>query len=184
MNPAEEKSRERQHKNCASPYCVDEHYNDKYYSKFDFALQGNALRLQSRVTPGMRIMSSKSVVQKLGIKKGQRLLIVGAPAGYSPGALPPDSRMATTIGEADVAQIFVFSKKELEQNLLSLKKELGPVTALWVTYPKGAAKTKSDLNRDVIREYAATVGLEAVSIFAVDETWSALRLKRTQVGHR
>jgi hypothetical protein len=66
---------------------------------------------------------------------------------------------------------------DLKQKLLSLKPELNPTTALWVTYPKGTSKTKTDLNRDIIREYASTVGFEAVSIFAVDETWSALRLK-------
>ena len=48
---------------------------------------------------------------------------------------------------------------------------------LWVTYPKGSAKAKIDVNRDSIREYAQTLGLQAVSLVAVDEKWSALWLK-------
>jgi hypothetical protein len=54
---------------------------------------------------------------------------------------------------------------------------LGPKGILWVTYPKGTSKIKADINQDSIREYAESVGLRAVSIFSVDEDWSALRLK-------
>jgi hypothetical protein len=42
---------------------------------------------------------------------------------------------------------------------------------------RGIAKVKTDINRDVIREYAETVGLQSVALFSVDETWAALRLK-------
>ncbi len=49
---------------------------------------------------------------------------------------------------------------------------------LWVTYPKGTSKVKADINRDIIREYARTIGLEAVALVSVDDTWSALRLKQ------
>ena len=48
---------------------------------------------------------------------------------------------------------------------------------IWVTYPKGKGKIKSDINRDSIREYSASIGMEAVAIFSVDDDWSALRLK-------
>jgi len=44
---------------------------------------------------------------------------------------------------------------------------------LWMTYPKG----KAEINRDSIRIYAQTIGLQAVSLIAIDKTWSALRLK-------
>ncbi len=61
----------------------------------------------------------------------------------------------------------------------NLKPILGSTSILWVTYPRGTSKIKADVNRDVIREYAQTVGLEAVAIFSVDDDWSALRLKIT-----
>ena len=123
-------------------------------------------------------MSPKSVAEKLGIKKGHRVLIVGAPAGYSPGTLPADSRIVTKRdGKADIVQLFVSSMEELKRELPRLKAELNPNTPVWVSYPKGTSKTKTDLNRDIIREYASTIGFEAVSLFAVDKTWSALRLK-------
>jgi hypothetical protein len=58
-----------------------------------------------------------------------------------------------------------------------MKAALNPGGMIWVTYPKGTSKIKSDVNRDSIREYAKTLGLEAVAIFSVDDDWSALRLK-------
>jgi hypothetical protein len=35
----------------------------------------------------------------------------------------------------------------------------------------------TDIHRDIIREYAASIGLKGVSLIAVDDTWSAMRLK-------
>ena len=58
-----------------------------------------------------------------------------------------------------------------------LKPSLKPQGLLWVTYPKGTSKMKVDVNRDIIREYSETIGLKTVAQIAIDETWSALRLK-------
>jgi|SRR5579862_4010613 len=126
----------------------------------------------------MATVSLKSVAEKLGIKKGHRVVILGAPAGYSLGTLPPDAWVLTKRDDrADIVQLFVSSMGDLKHTLPNLKTQLNPATPVWVTYPKGTSKTKPDLNRDIIREYAATIGFETVALFAVDETWSALRLK-------
>ena len=77
----------------------------------------------------------------------------------------------------DIIQVFVNSRRDLEDKLLLLKPLLAKNGILWVTYPKGTAKAKTDVDRDSIREYAQTLGLQAVSLVAVDEKWSALRLK-------
>ena len=69
------------------------------------------------------------------------------------------------------------SKNELNHKLQRLKTSLAPNGIVWVTYPKGTSKMKTDINRDSIREYAQTIGLEADAIFSVDDDWSALRMK-------
>jgi hypothetical protein len=56
---------------------------------------------------------------------------------------------------------------------------LKPEGILWITYPKGKGDIQSDINRDIIRIYALTVGLTTVAIFSVDKDWAALRLKPT-----
>jgi hypothetical protein len=54
-----------------------------------------------------------------------------------------------------------------------------PKTAiLWVAYPKLTSKLAADLSRDVIHKLAPKHGLDTVSQIAIDDDWSALRLKR------
>jgi hypothetical protein len=125
-------------------------------------------------------MTDKTLVQKLAVKEDSHIYIVNAPPGYKGklGALPRNARLVTAPTKAvDVIQVFVASRKELEAHLPKLKLLLAPYGTLWVTYPKGTSKTKTDINRDSIRAYARSLGLETVAIFAVDEEWSALRLK-------
>jgi hypothetical protein len=123
-------------------------------------------------------MPQKTVAAKLGVKPGHRVLIVGAPRGYTLGALPPASKTETKpAGEVDLVQIFVSSMADLKQKLPTLQANLKPNALIWVTYPKGTSKVKTGLNRDTIRQYVPTAGFQVVSLIAVDETWSALRLK-------
>jgi len=125
-------------------------------------------------------MPDKSIVEKLLVKKGDQVLLIGAPAGYTAriGALPKDAALVTeSQGMVDVIQVFVKNQEDLEEKLPGLRERMAPGGRLWVAYPKGATKTKSDVNRDTIREYAETLGMEGVSIFAVDEVWASLRLR-------
>ena len=125
-------------------------------------------------------MPDKTIAQKLAVKEDSHIFIVNAPRGYKSklGALPKNARLVAAPTQAvDVIQVFVASRKELEAHLPKLKPLLTPRGILWVTYPKGTSKTKTDINRDNIRAYARSLGLEAVAIFAVDDEWSALRLK-------
>ncbi len=125
-------------------------------------------------------VSDKSVAQKLLIKENYRVLLVNESKDYRAilGELPPNVTILTEpAGSVDLVQVFITSKKELEANLENLKSVLKPNGLLWVTYPKGTSKVKADINRDIIRENAKTVGLEAVAMVSVDDTWSALRLK-------
>jgi hypothetical protein len=125
-------------------------------------------------------MSDKSVAQKLLIKSGQRVLLVNPPRGYKGllGELPKNvTLLKGTTEPADLIQVFVGSRTDLERQLPRLKPLLAPKGLLWVTYPKGTSKLKSDINRDSIAAYALTLGLQAVAMISVDEDLSALRLK-------
>jgi len=128
-------------------------------------------------------MSEKTIVQKLLIKEGYRVLVANAPQGYvaSLAELPSGVTVATGLDSAgpfDVIQTFVSSQGAFEAQLSGLNARLKPQGLLWITYPKGAAVIKSDITRDTIWRYAKTVGLEGVAMVAVDDRWSAMRLKR------
>ena len=121
----------------------------------------------------------KNVAEKLMIKEGQRFLLLNEPSNYRGVGRLPNRVMVSTEpkGQYDVIQVFVASKNELNQKLPRLKTSLASDGIVWVTYPKGTSKMKTDINRDSIREYAQTIGLEADAIFSVDDDWSALRMK-------
>jgi hypothetical protein len=128
-------------------------------------------------------MSDKSVAQKLLIKPGQKVMLVNPPRGYKAllGAIPKGAKILKEAAEpVDLIQVFVGSRKDLEDQLPRLKPLLTPKGLLWVTYPKGTSKLKTDVNRDSIAAYASTIGLQAVAIISVDENLSALRLKVVQ----
>jgi hypothetical protein len=125
-------------------------------------------------------MSDKTVAQKLLIKENHKVSFINEPENYKAilGELPKNVIILTETGKSvDFIQLFVTSKKELEDNLNELKSYLSPKGLLWVTYPKGTSKIKTDINRDIIREYAKSIKLEAVAMISIDDTWSALRLK-------
>jgi len=124
--------------------------------------------------------STKPLAKKLALKPGQRFLLLGAPPGYEDalGALPQGVTMTTKAGgKADAVQVFATTKEELKDALAKAKAALNPGGMIWLTYPKGTSKMKSDINRDSIREHALGVGLETVALVAVDDDWSAIRCK-------
>jgi hypothetical protein len=125
-------------------------------------------------------MSDKSIAQKLRIKEGYKVLILNAPAGYAAqmGELPPKTAVSTKPEPgADLIQLFVKSRKELETQLPPLKNVIKPGGLFWITYPKGSSKTAADINRDSIWDYANTLSMTGVAMIAIDDTWSALRVK-------
>ncbi len=128
-------------------------------------------------------MSMKTLGSKLHIKENSTIMILNEPKGYRTklGKLPPNVTFVTSSDHpVDVIQVFVVHEKDLINHLSNLKQLLTAKGALWVTYPKGTSNVETDLNRDIIRKLADSIGLQAIAMIAVDETWSALRLKIPQ----
>lgn len=125
-------------------------------------------------------MSEKSIAEKLMMKPGRSVLLINAFPGYTDllGPLPENPIfMQETSTKVDIIQLFVKSRLELEKHLPGIKGYLKPEGIIWVTYPKGTSKFAGDIHRDSINSYAKTLGLVGVAIVAIDQDWSALRLK-------
>jgi hypothetical protein len=125
-------------------------------------------------------MSEKSVAQKLLFKPGQKVWVVNPPPDYIDlfGQIPDKVEILTSAtGPVDIIQLFSASRQDLEEQLPRVKPLLKPGGILWVTYYKGTARVKTDINRDTINLYAHTLGLEGVAMISVNEDWSAMRLK-------
>ncbi len=128
-------------------------------------------------------MAEKTLAQRLAIKEGKTVLVVDPPRGYLGrlGPLPKGARLVKSPSEPiDIIQVFVADQEELEAQLARLKGAMAPGGMLWVSYHKGSSGIPTDINRDTIRAYASAIGLQAVAQVAIDDDWSALRLKRAE----
>jgi len=124
-------------------------------------------------------MSSKTVAQKLFIRENFTVLLVNAPNGYkdSLGALPAGARVVSRSAKpVDLIQVFAATKAEMSELLRKARPLLKVEGLLWATYPKGG-QLDTDLKREIVWDCAQEVGMEAVAQIAVDDVWSALRLK-------
>ncbi|MEZ4671994.1 MAG: DUF3052 domain-containing protein [Anaerolineae bacterium] len=122
--------------------------------------------------------SGKPLAQKLGIKAGQRLIILNAPDDYTAtlGELPAGVEAETTFaGQFDFIHYFTMQRAELETELPRLKAALLSSGMLWISWPKKSAKMDTDLSDNVVRESGLTAGLVDVKVAAVDERWSGLK---------
>jgi len=122
--------------------------------------------------------SKKSLVEKLGIKEEQRVYIGNAPSGYanSLAGLPRGVMLAKSLsGTCGFIQFFAKERAALQSEFPRLKASLAADGALWISWPKGASKVKTDLTENLVREIGLANGLVDVKVCAVDEIWSGLK---------
>jgi hypothetical protein len=122
--------------------------------------------------------SGKPLAQKLGIKSGFRMAVVNAPEHYDQilTGLPENVAMTQQLdGPLDLVHFFTTERRELADRFLALKQAIAQNGMLWISWPKGASKIKTDLNENVIREIGLQNGLVDVKVAAIDETWSGLK---------
>lgn len=123
--------------------------------------------------------SGTSLTQKLGIKAGQKVITLGAPAGYRKllSPLPDDVSFATNVEpNAAFIHLFVSQRATLAKELKRLRKLIADTGILWVSWPKKSSGVKTDITEDVIREVCLPLGFVDIKVCAVDETWSGLKL--------
>jgi hypothetical protein len=123
--------------------------------------------------------SGTPLARKLGIVAGSRVVVVHAPDGYADwlAPLPDGVRFDARVSAAtDVVHLFVDRRAELKAQLDSLRGRIAPAAAVWVSWPKKAAKVPTDVTEDAIRALALPVGFVDVKVCAVSEVWSGLKL--------
>jgi len=112
------------------------------------------------------------LADKLQLKPGQSVALVDQPDGVALdlGGDHP------TANDADAVIVFCRGRDDLERLSDTF---VGPAkrdALTWVAYPK-AGKLGTDLNRDVLAELVKARGVQPVRQVALDDTWSALRLR-------
>ncbi|HEU4734827.1 MAG TPA: hypothetical protein VFT22_43345 [Kofleriaceae bacterium] len=123
--------------------------------------------------------SGTPLPQKLGIKEGYRVAIVGAPSTLALGVLPPGTKIQRgLIGREpfDLLVVFVTQRAELAKRIAACRPRMRPAAGLWIAWPKQASGVATDVTENTVREVALPTGLVDNKVCAIDETWSGLRL--------
>jgi hypothetical protein len=101
---------------------------------------------------------------------------VNAPAGYSKVLDGSPAKVTTRAsGTADTVLLFAADEAQFTASVPAAMKSVGPSTGVWIAYRKG----DKEFHRDTLGALAKAFGLQPVSLVAIDDTWSALRVKRT-----
>jgi hypothetical protein len=120
--------------------------------------------------------------KKLGVRPGDRLLLVGAPRAWSVADLPDgvesgsETFRDSASEPAEVVIAFFAALAELREHVPLLARRIFPAGALWIAWPRRAGGHESDIRDQDIRDAALPLGLVDVKVAALDEDWSGLRL--------
>ena len=115
--------------------------------------------------------------QKLGIKSGYTVSLVGAPQGFRQtlGELPENVVVRDGVrGQSNLTLWFARSRTELEERLQRMK-VFSKNAGLWIIWPKQTSQLQTDLGQPVVREAGIAAGMVDFKICSIDKTWSGLR---------
>ena len=128
--------------------------------------------------------SGKPLAQKLGIKSGFALAVIGAPPDYDQlvAPLPANVRFCTLEKNPDLIHYFCTERARFAKELPILRRKMRDDALLWISWPKKSAGVPTTMSEDVVRELALPLGLVDTKVCAVDETWSALRFRALREG--
>jgi hypothetical protein len=125
--------------------------------------------------------SGTPLPRKLGLRDGDRLLLVAAPEGIEThlAPLPAGARVGRRLrAPLDAVLFFVTRRAELERRHRELSARLTPAGMLWVAWPKRASGIPTDVTENVLREVLLPGGMVDTKVCAIDDTWSGLRFVR------
>jgi hypothetical protein len=115
------------------------------------------------------------VVKKLKLKETG--VIINAPSSIESEFLQLGFANQFPEEKAKVALLFVTNSEELIANFEPVVSKLIEDAHFWICYPKGTSKIKTDINRDILWKMIEPYGFSPVMMVAIDETWSAMRVR-------
>ncbi len=133
----------------------------------------------TRGAPAPAGYSGTPLPQKLGIKPGCIVLLVGAPGGFEPllGKLPDGSVLRRRATAPHLTLWFVSSRAVLQRQVRARAADVGE-GSIWICWPKKASGVKTDVTEALVREAGLAHGLVDYKVCAIDATWSGLKFAR------
>jgi CheY-like chemotaxis protein len=134
------------------------------------------------VVPGtMAGYSGTPLPKKLGIKEGDVVCLLDAPAGFERalGALPAGAiTRRDARAKGGVVLLFVRSLAAMRRRFPAADRALAPRGRLWIVWPKRTSALAGDVAETHVRALGLESGFVDYKICAVDETWSGLCFAR------
>ncbi|MEM1380064.1 MAG: DUF3052 domain-containing protein [Pseudomonadota bacterium] len=120
--------------------------------------------------------SGKPLFQKMGLKSGMSVLVVGKPDHHSElMAGADDVTFRARAASADVVHLFCPNLKALETKVAKALEKVADGGMLWVSWPKKSSPLYKDLTEDDLRRVILPMGYVDVKVCAVDADWSGLK---------
>jgi hypothetical protein len=121
--------------------------------------------------------SPSPLIKKLGIKDSYRVCFVGAPEAVLKRIKIPKKieQVKKLSGACDYIHIFCTDAVKLEKLFRDARAYVKMNGMIWISWPKKASGTKTNLSEDLIRAYGLNFGLVDVKVAAIDDTWSGLK---------
>lgn len=132
-------------------------------------------------------MADVSLLKKLLLKPGQRILLLNPPTNFLYGlGDPPEGMMLDSVpeGKYDAVILFVKDKATLYQMKPVIMEAIKYDGLLWITYPKKSSRVITDLSRDILWKEMADTGWRPVTMVSVDDILSAMRFRPVELVGR
>jgi hypothetical protein len=123
-------------------------------------------------------MADKTVAQKARVKPGTTIAVINRVPRIVESLGLPKGVAFVKPAKADLVFLFARTASELEKRMPPAVAALGPGSAIWVFFRKGARGAGLDMNRDSVWAVAEGLDLRPLGLVSVDDTWSAFRLRR------
>jgi len=109
------------------------------------------------------------LARKLQLKPGVSIRLVNAPRDL-PLELPVQPQSRNIL-------LFAANRADLAKHAPKFLARATDAELVWIAYPKKSGSIKTDIDRDHGWEPVSEAGWEGVRLVAIDETWSAMRLR-------
>ena len=121
-----------------------------------------------------KILNPPTVLDKLGVKEGQRVSILGAGDGTFASEVsertdvPPSTRVRK---DSDIVFLFATNHHELAR-VDALRSSIKPDGSVWVMYPKG----KKEMTENDVIEAGRAAGMKDVKVVRFSDTHTGLKM--------
>jgi hypothetical protein len=125
---------------------------------------------------GHRDYSGTPLPKKLGVREGSRVLVIGAPQGFTLTPLPSGAEIAARgRGPFDVVVLFTTRRSELSRRFAALARATEPSGRLWVAWPKKSAGARTDLTFEAVQRVGLDAGLVDNKSASIDDVFQGLQ---------